>query len=245
MHQQDEGQLLRVDTTGPVRTLTLQRPHRRNALIPELSSALLAGLNDAMADAAIRAIVLAAEGPAFCAGLDLDFARTANPTAIGQLVDQQQAIARTILFGRKPVIAAVHGHAVGGGFEMALACDVVVWGESADGWFPEVAKDLVATGGVSALLPLSVGLARAKAMLLFGDRLSGAALHASGLVYRVLPSAEVAVCAFDLARRLAEQPPNALAFAKRALLTGAADAIRAALELETRGAVLGPAGVCD
>lgn len=237
--------MLSFDTKDQVRTLVLQRPQRRNALIPELSSALLASLNSAMVDSSIRAIVLAAAGPAFCAGLDLDFARTATKAELSELVDQQQAIARTILFGRKPVIAAVHGHAVGGGFEMALACDVVVWGDTADGWFPEVAKGLVATGGVSALLPLSVGLARAKSMLFFGERWSGAALQTSGLVHRVVPSAEVAACAFDLARRLAEQPSDALAFAKRALLAGAAGAIRAALDLETQGAVAGPASAHD
>lgn len=234
------AQVLKIESNGAVRLLILDRAQRRNALTPEISGALLAGLNAAMADPATRAIVIAAEGPAFCAGLDLEFARTGSAAEMKQLVDYQQEIGRVILFGRKPVIAAVHGHAVGGGFEMALVCDAVVWGEGAQGWFPEVSKGLVVTGGTSAILPLVVGLARAKSMLLFGARWSGAQLHAAGLVHSVTASANVRAQAIALAEYLAAQPADGIAFAKRALLLGAQATIEAALALETRGALAGP-----
>src|ERR1043165_3413659 len=98
-----------------VRLLVLDRPARRNALDLALSRRILNGLQEAMQDASVGAIVLAGEGPAFCAGLDLDFARDADAAAMERLVATQQDIARAMLFGGKPVVAAVHGHAVGGG----------------------------------------------------------------------------------------------------------------------------------
>jgi enoyl-CoA hydratase/carnithine racemase len=224
-----------------VRILVLDRPARRNALDLALSLRILAGLKDAMQDATIGAIVLAGEGPAFCAGLDLDFARDADAAAMARLVAAQQDIARTVLFGPKPVVAAVHGHAVGGGLEMALACDVIVWGESAEGWFPEVSRGLSVTGGASALLPIIVGLNRARAMVLLGERWPAERLRSAGLVHRVAPGGEVRALALEIAQRLAGEPSEALAFAKRSLLAGAAAAVENALEMETRAAVAGAA----
>jgi len=229
--------MLAVSDVGRVRLMVLDRPAARNAFIPELSAAIVDALKAAHADDGVGAIVIAGNGPAFCAGLDLKFADIADTPTMRRLVDSQQEIARQLLLGPKPVVAAVHGHAVGGGMELALACDLIVWGEGAEGWFPEVPKGLAATGAATLLLPLLVGLSRAKEMMLLAGRWSGMALKQIGLVHSLVPADAVRPAALDMAARLAAMPPAGLAFAKRSLSAGARAALEEALAAETDAAM--------
>jgi enoyl-CoA hydratase/carnithine racemase len=118
---------------GAVRILTLNRPERLNAITEQLITDLNSALEAAHADAGVRAIVLTGSGRAFCAGDDLhEYAEQASTREATQAyVEELQQVTRRIMLGRVPVVAAVHGWAVGGGFEWVLDCDLVVVGESA------------------------------------------------------------------------------------------------------------------
>ncbi len=137
-----------------------------------------------------------------------------------------------------PVIAAVHGYAVGAGCEFALGCDLVVAGEDAQFAFPEVSVGLSVTGGVSRLLPLLVGPVRAKELLLLGDRFGAARALELGLVNRVSPAGQHERVAAELAARLRAQPTLALALAKQALDRGADCALEEAMAAEVDFAAL-------
>jgi acyl-CoA synthetase (AMP-forming)/AMP-acid ligase II len=140
-----------------VARIFLNRPHRLNAVVPELTDALVAALGRAEADAA-RAVVLAGRGRAFCSGHDLK--EPVPPETVLQTrrrVDGIQEVTRAIRRFPGPVIAAVHGYALGAGCEFALGCDLVVAAEDAQFGFPEVSVGLSVTGGISRLLPLLVG----------------------------------------------------------------------------------------
>jgi enoyl-CoA hydratase/carnithine racemase len=195
-----------TETVGPVRLAILNRPARRNAIDPELAAGLLAAIRAAEADPAIGALVLAGEGAAFCAGLDLKFAATCDEAAMRALVADQQAVARALLLSAKPVVAAVQGYAVGGGFETALAADFIIAADDMQAWFPEAEKGLFITGGITLLLPRLVGLPKARELALLGRRQGAADLDALGLLHEVAPAAEIRRRAVELATDLAGRP---------------------------------------
>lgn len=225
------------ETDGPVRLVRLNRPAQRNAINPALATALLAALRAAEADPAVRAIVLAGEGPAFCAGLDLRFAADCDEPAMRDLVETQQAIARVLLTGHKPVVAAVQGYAVGGGFETALAADFVVAADTIQAWFPEADKGLFITGGITLLLPRLVGLSKARELALLGRRQDAAALLGLGLVHQVVAPHELRSAALALAHELAAKP--AAGGLKQALNRFSLADLDAALTYEAAAAIAG------
>ena len=123
--------------------------------------------------------MLTGAGRAFCAGDDLkEFAQqSASSASVADTCDRIQQITRDIMFGSKLVIGAVHGFAVGGGFEWVLNCDMVVAADDLVAFFPEMALGHFVTGGVTHLLPQALGHQRAMELIVLGERLSGAALH--------------------------------------------------------------------
>jgi enoyl-CoA hydratase/carnithine racemase len=210
----------------------LNRPQRLNAVVPELVDDLSAALERAIADD-VAVAVLAGRGRAFCAGFDLKADRSSRtPAEHRQQLDRIQDVTRLMREARFPVISAVHGYALGNGCEFALAADLVVASEEAMFGFPEVSWGLGVTGGVTALLPLVVGLHRAKALIMLGDRFSAHDAAAMGLVHRVVPSGQHLEAASELADRLTRQPPQALARAKHALDASYSSAVEAAYRLE-------------
>jgi enoyl-CoA hydratase/carnithine racemase len=141
-----------------VRTITLNRPDSLNAMNIQLIDDVASAFDDANLDPATRAIIFTGAGRAFCAGDD----RRAHvhPESEEQAHDLVQAIQRAtiaIIMGAKPVVGAINGWAVGGGFEWAINCDFPIWGETAKGFFPEVSLNLFVTGAVTTLLPSMVG----------------------------------------------------------------------------------------
>lgn len=229
-----------VDYTydGTVAQLHLARPERLNAVVPALTDALAAGLRRAEADGA-RAVVLAGRGRAFCAGHDLK-----EPEPVETVLETRarleaiQDVTRLVRRFPGPVVAAVHGYALGAGAEFALACDVVVAAEDAAFGFPEVSVGLSVTGGVSRLLPVLVGWARAKELLLLGERVSGAEAAAMGLVARAVPAGQHEEVALELARRVAARPPLSVSLAKQVLDLGLDATIEEAMAREVDHAVL-------
>ena len=221
-----------------VARIYLNRPHRLNAVVPELTDGLVAVLTRAGHEGA-RVVVLAGRGRAFCSGHDLKEQLPPETVLATRLrVDQIQDVTRAIRRFPGPVIAAVHGYALGAGCEFALGCDLVVAAEDAQFGFPEVSVGLSVTGGISRLLPLLVGPVRAKELLLLGDRFGAARALELGLVNRVTAPGEHEKAAAELAARLRDQPALALALAKQALDRGAECALEEAMAAEVDFAAL-------
>jgi enoyl-CoA hydratase/carnithine racemase len=225
---------------GAVRRITLNRPDRLNAMNRALIDDVARAFDEANADAGTRAIVFTGAGKAFCAGDDRQ--AHVHPASEAEARDLVLAIQRATLaiaLGPKPVVGAINGWAVGGGFEWAINCDFPIWAEGARGFFPEVSLNLFVTGGVTALLPALVGLVRAREMLTFGDRYDAATLHAMGLAWQTASEADLIETAHATARRLAQLPPLSVRAMKRVLGATATPDLRRAMDLETEATIAG------
>ena len=195
-----------TERVGNVLVATLNRPEARNALSPELIDDLSEALRSADADPEVRAVVVTGAGTVFCAGMDLK-AFTRGGKFDGLVWFFREGIAT-------PVIAALNGSAMGGGFELMLACDLVVAAEEAKLGMSEVKRGLFAAGGGTTLAsraPLSVALE----MGLTGDPVTAAQAHGLGLVNRVVPADQVRAEALALASRIAENGPLGVAMTKK------------------------------
>jgi 2-(1,2-epoxy-1,2-dihydrophenyl)acetyl-CoA isomerase len=236
--------LHRVQPDG-ILELRLNRPQRLNALTLGLARELLGAVHAACADPAVRVLVLRGEGRAFCAGKDRDDPGTA------EFVDVLQQLAAALMDCRKPVVAAVQGWAVGAGVELLLNCDIVVAARDARFVLPEVNAGLFGTGGVMALLPRKVGLAKAKGLLLLGQEIDAAQAEAWGLIWEVAADA----AALDervraIAAQLARADPGILAEVKQLLHRESFDALapvlaREALAHRRQQQASGPAADAD
>lgn len=172
---------------GDVRWLRLHRPHRRNALDPELVEALDRAVVEATADAGTAIIVIAGDGPSFCAGADLAHLRhlaDAKVDPLPFLTRVSNCFAR-IERAPIPVVAVVHGHVVAGGLELALACDVVVAERGTLIGDGHVRNGLLPAGGSSVRLPRKVGEALARWLILTGQLVPAEAFTASGFVHAI------------------------------------------------------------
>jgi enoyl-CoA hydratase/carnithine racemase len=231
--------LSQLDAEG-VRTIALNRPDRLNAMNRQLIDDVARAFDDANADLATRAIIFTAAGKAFCAGDDRK--AHVHPETEEEARDAVLAIQRAthaITLGAKPVVGAINGWAVGGGFEWAINCDFPIWAESAKGFFPEVSLNLFVTGAVTSLLPALVGLNKAREMLMFGDRYTAGELGEMGLAWKVVEDSKLMEAATETAKRLATLPPLAVRAMKRVLNAAAVPDLHRALQLETDATVAG------
>jgi enoyl-CoA hydratase/carnithine racemase len=228
-----------TEDRGPVRILTLNRPERLNAITEQLITDLNSALAAAHADPGVRAIVLTGAGRAFCAGDDLhEYAEQASTREATQAyVEELQQVTRHIVLGRLPVVAAVRGWAVGGGFEWVLDCDLVVAGESAKGFFPEMGLGLFVTGGVTALLPRIVGLSRARQLLLLGERIDSTQMLEWGIAHWRVADDAVLDEAIGVADRLAGLSERAVTDLRRILTTVSVGDLDVAMSAETAATV--------
>ncbi|RIY02802.1 enoyl-CoA hydratase/isomerase family protein [Aureimonas flava] len=214
--------------------VTLDRPDRLNAISGDLMRDFVAALEAAFDDAGTGAIVLTGNGRAFCSGDDLkEFdLQTESDEAVRDHVAAIQSVTRLLMGRDKPVVGAIHGYAVGGGFEWLLNCDLVVASDDLVAFFPEMDWGHFVTGGVTHLLPLTVGYQRAMELLLLGERQSAARLEALGIVNRVVPRDEMLACALDLAARIAAKSRFATAKLKSTLNGALGDALWRAVDHE-------------
>jgi len=225
---------------GAVRRISLNRPKRLNAMNRTLIDDVARAFDDANADPATRAILFTGEGRAFCAGDDRhDHVHPESEEAARDLVEAIQRATRAISFGPKPVVGAINGWAVGGGFEWAINCDFPLWGESARGFFPEVSLNLFVTGAVTALLPAMVGLVKAREMLFLGRRYGAPELGELGVAWRVVPDEALLEEARAVARQIAALPTLSARAMKRTLNATAASDMHRALALEADATVAG------
>jgi|TARA_B110000238_G_C16029408_1_gene396762 enoyl-CoA hydratase/carnithine racemase len=228
------------DLDQGVRTITLNRPDSLNAMNRALIDDLAQAFNDANADDATRAILLTGAGRAFCAGDDRhEHVHPESEAEARDLVDAIQRVTQALVLGNKPVVGAINGWAVGGGFEWAINCDFPLWAESAKAFFPEVSLNLFVTGAVSSLLPAIVGLNKAKEMLMLGQRYDAASLHEIGVAWRVVEDEQLLTQAFAVALQLAQLPPLSVRAMKRVLNQAAANDLNSAMQLETEATIAG------
>jgi enoyl-CoA hydratase len=195
-----------VERRGAVQVIIINRPEARNAL----NGAVAAGVRDAAdeldADDELRVGVLAGAGGTFSSGMDLKaFMKGESPTFVGRGLC---GITQTP--PRKPLVGAAEGWALAGGFELLLACDLVVAGETARFGVPEVKRSLVAGAGGALLLPHRIPRALALEMLLTGDPVDATRAAEMGLVNRVVPEGKALEAAIELAERIAANGPLAL-----------------------------------
>jgi enoyl-CoA hydratase/carnithine racemase len=219
---------------GSIGVVTLNRPERLNAISGDLLAAFAAALNASLADAQTAAVVLTGAGRAFCSGDDLkEFDRqTASDTAIRVHIAAIQDITRTMLGSDKPIVGAVHGYAVGGGFEWLLNCDLVVAADDLVAFFPEMDWGQFVTGGVTHLLPLAVGYQRAMELLLLGERQSAERLAQLGLVNLVVPRGKLDATAMEVAAKVAEKSRFSVGRLKRLINQDLGAQLWRAVELE-------------
>lgn len=221
---------------GHIAWIRLNRPERRNAVTDDLVRQLCQALGRIRDDEEAHAVVLAGHGPAFCAGHDL---KQATPEGDSRArLERLQEVTKRLRELPQPVIAAVHGYAIGAGAEFAIGADLVLAADDAVFQFPEAGLGLSVTGAASRLLPLLVGPLKAKELLLLGDRVDAATAHQLGLVNTVVERAELTPRVRDVAMRIAAQPPATQALAKRAVDAGVDGTIAATLELEVGHAMI-------
>ena len=223
-----------------VRTITLNRPDRLNAMNRQLIDDVAVAFDDANTDESTAAIIFTGAGRAFCAGDDRrEHVHPENEAQAADLVDAIQRATVAIALGAKPVVGAINGWAVGGGFEWAINCDFPIWAASARAFFPEVSLNLFVTGGVTSLLPALVGLNTAREMLFLGERYDAATLHRLGVAWRVVPDDQLIESAERVARQLAALPSLSVRAMKRVLNETASTNLRTALDRETRATIDG------
>jgi enoyl-CoA hydratase len=245
-----DADLVLVEVADEVATVTLNRPDARNALSRDLRKALFASMRDVDARDDVAAVVLTGADPAFCAGLDLkELAAGGNALAETGAVGEPSRHRGPFPDMVKPVIGAVNGVAITGGFELALACDFLVASERARFADTHARVGIMPGWGLTVLLPEAVGFRRARELSTTGNFLDAATALTWGLVNHVVPHAELVPFAQGLARDIASVPRRAVArmqatYDEGSLITGgAAWDLEAEVSTAWVGAGLDPADI--
>jgi enoyl-CoA hydratase len=221
-----------TEKDGFVATITLNRPKALNAL----SSTLLGELADALeafdADDGVRCVVLTGSERAFAAGGDIK--QMSDSTAADMVKRESPSPWKRISMTRKPIVAAVSGYALGGGCELALACDMIVASESARFGQPEIDLGIIPGAGGTQRLTRAVGKARAMEIILTGRRVEAGEAFEIGMVTKVAPADSYLDEAKELARKVAAKAPLAAQLAKDAVLKAYDGSLDAGLDYERR-----------
>ena len=225
-----------IESRGPARWLRLNRPDVMNALSPALLDALDLAIEQAAADASVRALVVTGTGRAFCAGADLssalDSLASGNPaTLLGFVAHATATLARLEALAM-PVIGAVNGLALAGGLELVLCCDLVIAAESARFGDAHANYGLLPGAGGSVRLPRKIGATRAKRLLFTGEMVTAATMREGGLVNEVVPDAELEGVVAKLVDAIAEKSPLSLRAMKQLVRDGLEQPVDTALRLE-------------
>jgi 2-(1,2-epoxy-1,2-dihydrophenyl)acetyl-CoA isomerase len=217
-----------------VLTLTLNRPEVLNAITPALLDEVTDALREAASGRTVRAVIITAAGRGFCSGQDLRATAGEGGLDVGAILrDHYTPAIRAIRSMDQPVIAAVNGVAAGAGFSLALACDLRIAAESATFVQAFVRIGLIPDLASTYFLPRLIGPARAAELTMLGDTVDASRALELGVVNWVVPDAELAVAAADLAGRLA-RGPRSIALTKRALELSRENDLEAQLAVEER-----------
>jgi enoyl-CoA hydratase/carnithine racemase len=221
-----------AETRGAVGLARLDRPDARNALSPELMEELAAICERWDDDPDVRCIVIAGGDKWFAAGADIK--AMAKRTLAETLTSRAARFWPRLAALRTPLVAAVSGYALGGGCELALACDMIVASEEAEFGQPEILLGIIPGGGGTQRLTRVMGKQRAMELVLTGRRISAAEAHELGIVSRLAPSDGWLDAALELATTIAERPPLAVRLGKQAVLAADEMPITAGLDHERR-----------
>jgi enoyl-CoA hydratase len=222
-----------LEREGRIAFLTLNRPDAMNAIDRRMRASLARLVRSAVRDRSVRAIVIRGAGPrAFCAGADIkEFARPAS--VVGERTSRAGPIWNDLIAASsKPTIAAIHGYCLGGGLEIALACDLRVAAHTAVFGLPEVRLGIIPGAGGTQRLPRIVGIGNALRLILSGDRIDAPEALRIGLVSEVVATGELLAVATDWAERLSAGGPLAVAYAKEAVVRGMELSLHDGLRLE-------------
>jgi enoyl-CoA hydratase/carnithine racemase len=224
---------LRIEIVDGVGVVSFNRPHRHNAITDALFDAMCLALRDYLGNHSVRCVLIRGEGPSFCSGRDkAELGKRANGEDDFTFVREHQRIRLEVLESPKPVVAAVQGAALGGGFEVALSADIRIIAEDAFFGLPEVSLGLVPDTGGTQLLPALVGPARAKYLVLSGARIDARTAYLWGLAEEVVPVEQLHSRAMALCRKLATQPNLAISISKMLVNQASAGDIRNGLGQE-------------
>lgn len=218
--------------------IRLNRPKVLNAQNRQIVGDFLAALKEAQADAEVKAVIVKGEGRAFSSGDDLSEDKFATVEEGLAAIETMQDTTRTMLRMGKPIIAAVHGYALGAGCEWAMDCDIRIAAEGTKFGFPETNVGGTVTNAGTKLLPLLVGLGRAKELVFTNEMIDAKQAEQWGLVNKVVPLEELDKTAMDMAKKIAQNSTLAIYLSKRALNQGAYQDFEQTLELETRDAMV-------
>ena len=221
-----------AETRGAVGLARLERPEARNALSPELMEELAELLERWDADPELRCIVIAGGDEWFAAGADIK--AMAERTFVETMTSPTARFWPRLAAVRTPLVAAVSGYALGGGCELALACDMIVASESAEFGQPEILLGIIPGGGGTQRLARVMGKQRAMELVLTGRRITAAEAMELGIVNRVAGAGEWLDAAIELAEVVARRPPLAVRLGKQAVLAADETPLAAGLEQERR-----------
>lgn len=210
---------------GAILRIKLDRPHQRNALSHSMISTLVETLTAAAADDSLRAVHIHGGGADFCAGVDwvaanADGQRPRTGDLVRRLPHAAHRVVELVHTLHLPVVCTVRGWAAALGCNLALAADFTVAADDSLFWEPFLGRGFSPDSGSTWLLPRLVGLARAKRMLLLGEKVTGADAAQWGLIHAAVPEAELSATSEDLITRLASGPTVALGLAKQAIHYG-------------------------
>ena len=226
------AELVEISTDGHVALLRLNRPDARNALSPELMEELAGALERLDPDPEVRCVVIAGSEKVFAAGADIK--AMVERSFAEALRHPAASFWRRLAAIKTPMIAAVSGYALGGGCELALACDMIVAAEGAQFGQPEIDLGIIPGGGGTQRLARVLGKQRAMELVLTGRRFDAETASRLGLVNRVAANDAWLEEAMSLARAVAEKPPIAARLAKQAVIAAEETALSAGLETERR-----------
>jgi 2-(1,2-epoxy-1,2-dihydrophenyl)acetyl-CoA isomerase len=218
---------------GGVLSLTLNRPDKYNAFVREMAMELQAQLQKAQKEPSIRAVLITGAGKAFCAGQDLAEATDPNGPELTKIVTEHyNPIIEAIRNLEKPVVAAVNGVAAGAGANIALACDIVIAGNAAS-FIQAFSKiGLIPDSGGTYTLPRLVGLQKASALMMLGDKVTASDAEAMGMIYKAVEQETLNEEAQKLALKLSMMPTLALARTKALLNASFKNDLQEQLALE-------------
>lgn len=206
------------EVKGQVGCITLNRPNKYNSFTRELALNMQAALKQCAENEDIRAVLISGAGKAFCAGQDLGEVTQEDAPGLSKIISEHlNPIIRLIRETEKPFVAAVNGVAAGAGANVALACDITVAAESAS-FIQAFSKiGLIPDSGGTFFLPRLVGLQKATAYMMLGEKVSATEAERVGMIYKVLPVEGFEEAAFQIAQQLSEMPTTGLGLTKRAL----------------------------
>ena len=225
-------ELVRVGKQGKVGVVTIARPERRNALNLQVKREIVEHLNTLGQDADVAAIVLTGEGGYFAAGTDIAEMAEMSPTDHLRL--DTDRVFHVVRQSQKPVIAAVEGYALGGGCELALACDLIVAADDANFGQPEIRVGIMPGAGGTQRLLRSAGRYKALLWSLTGEMIPAPAAFAANLVSELVPKGDALSRSVQIGQQIAAMPQLAVKAIREALRLGADVPLETALALERR-----------